>query len=506
MLTLLLSSCLLGPNYKRPAPPAPIPAKFKETPKHWKVANPNDGFNRGEWWVIFKDPKLNSLEERLNIDNQNILVAAAQYEQAKALVDEATAGFWPTASFSASITRSKQSTAGANSATASASTSTATPTSAATTTTLGSRQGGVSTTHSTLLNVSWVPDFWGIVRRTVEANKASAQSFDALLASARLTAQASLATYYFQLRGLDKDQVLLNDTVASDKHILQIVKHQYASGTAARADVVQAQSNLESAKALAINNGVNRAIYEHAIAVLVGRPASSFSISPNPYLVNVPRLPILVPSELLERRPDIASSERLVAQANAQIGVAMGAYYPNITLSGSASVQHSGLEDWFSYPLLNWAIGPSLTETIFDGGLRAAQVRYAKANYQATVFTYRQTVLAAFQNVEDNLATLRILKEQQAADDRAAADARLALKLVLNQYRSGTVPFSSVLTAETAVYTAELNAANVKYQRLTAAVGLILALGGGWNAYAMQNTCQYNSCYTSIDINKNIDK
>lgn len=465
----VLSGCAIGPDYKRPE--VKIPAKFKQAPKGWKVAHPSDNFNRGQWWKVFNDPDLNNLENKVDISNQNVATAAAQYEQARALVDEAQASFFPTLTGTASATRAKQASAGVSSATA-----------ATTSASLGSSKSGVSTTHSLLLNASWEPDIWGTVRRTVEASKAGAQSSEALLASARLSAQASLAQYYFELRGLDKNQQLLDNNVQNDKHILQLVKNQYASGTAARSDVLSGQSQFESAKSLAINNGVNRAIYEHAIAVLIGEPAPVFSIKPKVVKAQVPHIPVTVPSELLERRPDIASSERLMAQANAQIGVAIGAFFPSLTLAGSMSFQHSGLENWISYPLMNWAVGPQIAETILDGGLRSAQVAAARANYKATVATYRETVLAAFQNVEDNLSSLKILQDQQAVADQAAVDAREALKLTVNQYKSGTVSYNSVLTAQVAANNAEITAANVKYQRMTYAVGLISALGGGWNA------------------------
>lgn len=487
-LSIMLSACV-GPDYHKPD--VKIPTHFKEKSKQWKVAQPNEDFDRGEWWKIFKDPELNALESKVTISNQNIAVALAQYQQAYALVDQARAAYFPTLSGAASITRQRQRTPGASSATAATSTSSASSTTPLTTTTFGSSQAGVSTTHSLLLNASWEPDIWGIVTRQVEAGKAGAQSSFAQLSLARLSAHASLAQYYFELRGLDRDQQLLDKNVKNYRGILKIVKQQYASGTAAQSDVLQAQAQLEGAQALAINNGVNRALYEHAIAVLVGEPPANISLAHRAANISVPKIPVLVPSELLERRPDIASAERLMQQANAQIGVAIGAFFPTLTLGASASVQHEGYHPWFSYPLMNWALGPQLAETFLDGGLRQAQVCAAKANYRATVATYRQTVLAAFQDVEDNLSSLRILSAQQIVDDKAAADARLAATLVMNQYRQGTVPFSSVLTAETTAYTAEKTAADVKYLRLSSAVGLVKALGGGWNAYGIQKTCQF---------------
>lgn len=484
---LLLSACAVGPDYVRPK--AKTPYQFKEKSKNWRIAKPNDNFNRGQWWTIFHNSELNALEEKLNINNQNIAVALAQYQQAYALVDQARAAFYPSLTMAASITRQRQVNPGANAATTA--TSTSTSTGGVTTTTLGSSKAGVSTTHSLLASASWVPDFWGLVRRQVESSTANAQSSYALLSLARLSAQASLAQYYFELRGLDKDQELLDKTVVNYEKILKIVLNQYNSGTAGRADVVQAQAQLEAQRALAINNGVNRAVYEHAIAVLIGEPPSVVSLRHRIINTPIPDIPVMVPSELLERRPDIASAERLMAQTNAEVGVAVAAFFPSITLSASASVQHQGLEKWFSYPLMNWALGPQLTETLLDGGQRWAAICAAKATYRAQVATYKQTVLAAFQNVEDNLSTLRILNKQQIADNRAASDARYALKLVINEYRSGTVPFSSVLTAANAAFAAEKTAADVKYLRLSSAVGLVQSLGGGWNSYGIERTCQF---------------
>lgn len=491
VLTLQLFGCAVGPDYKRPV--TVVPYKFKEAPKGWKIARPNDDFNRGQWWTIFHSSELNALEARLNISNQTIATSLAQYEQAREIVDEARAGYYPTLVGSASATRQKQVFAGANSAVAATTTSAATDTTPAITTSLGSGStASISTSHTLLFNASWEPDIWGIIRRTVEADKAAAQASEAQLALARLSAQASLATFYFELRGLDSDQKLLDDTVADDQSILKLVKNEYASGTAAQADIVAAESQLEAARALAVNNGVNRAIYQHAIAVLIGRPASTFSLQPKVVKFDVPRIPLQIPSILLERRPDIASSERLMAQANAQIGVAIGAFFPTPTLSGSVSFQHTGLEKWISYPLMSWAVGPQIAETIFDGGLRSATVCAARANYRATVATYRETVLAAFQDVEDNLSSLRILQTEQAVQDRAAADARLSLQLVKNQYMSGTVPFSSIITAQIAAFTAEKNAIDVRYLRMNYAVGLVRALGGGWNNDAISSTCKYS--------------
>jgi len=332
------------------------------------------------------------------------------------------------------------------------------------------------------VNASWEPDIWGSVRRNVEATTASAQASAALLAATRLSAQASLAQYYFELRGLDTDQKLLDDTVQEYKKILRYAKNRYASGVDSEADILQAKGQLENAQASAINNGVLRAQYEHAIAVLIGVPPAEFSLAPHPLRATPPPIPIEVPSELLERRPDIAQAERLAAEANAQIGVAVAAYYPTLSLTGSASTMAKKL---FSVPSLSWTLGSQLADTIFDGGLRSATVKAAQAAYCANAASYRQIVLAAFQDVEDNLAALRILAKQSSYQNQAAVDAKKSLQLTLNQYRAGTVDYNSVLLAQVSAFSAEKTAADLIYLRMTTAVGLIKALGGGWNAQSL---------------------
>ncbi len=466
----LLSACEVGPNYSRP--PAPVPTKFKEAHKHWKVAQPDDAFNRGSWWLIFHDQQLNSLEEQLNHANQSIAQVQAQYEQSVALVAEARAGFYPTLSVSAGATRQKQQKGFFNSTTTST-----------TSTSGGSSSGSPEpiTTNSVSANASWMPDIWGSVRRTVEASAAGAEASAAQIALTRLMSQASLAQFYFQLRGLDRDQKLLDDTVVSYRKILQLTQNEYRSGVASRADIVSAQSVLETAQAQAINNGILRGQYEHAIAVLIGVPPGDFAIAANTKRIKPPTIPIEVPSALLEHRPDIAQAERSMEQANAQIGVAIATYFPALTLTGAASQSHQGLAHWIEMPDWGWSLGAELAEQVLDGGLRSATVRAAKANYRATVASYRQIVLAAFQNVEDNLVAVRILKDQEVVEKKAAASANLALQLTINQYKAGTVPFSSVVTAEINAFAAEKIASDVVYQQMTSAVNLVEALGGGWD-------------------------
>jgi NodT family efflux transporter outer membrane factor (OMF) lipoprotein len=497
LLILFLSSgCVVGPDYKRPA--VQVPTKFKEATKGWKIAKPKDACQRGPWWRVFHDPQLNALEYQLNHANQNLANAIANYQAAAYLVDEARASYFPTITGSAALNRQKTGAGSGGSFTstsilnptssgADSSTGSSTATSSGVASVGSSGNGNPSTTHSLLLNGTWEPDIWGNVRRTVEADASAAQSSAALVAVTQLSAQASLAQFYFELRGVDTDQKILDDTVKADKNILKLTQNEYSAGTAAESDIVQARSQLEAAQALAINNGINRATYEHAIAVLIGAPPENFSILRRVAPVRPPPVPLSVPSQLLERRPDIAQSERLMAEANANIGVAISAYFPTLTLSASGNVTNPGFAHWFSIPDLSWSLGTQLAQTIYDGGLRAATVAATRATYRADVAAYRQIVLAAFQDVEDNLASLRILKQQEIVQKKAADDANLALKIVLNQYKAGTVNFSAVLTAQINALTATKSAADVQYLSMSSAVGLIKALGGGWDAIVLDN-------------------
>lgn len=500
MICLFIVGCKVGPDYVRP--PVEMSLDYKEATKKsenkdWKVAQPQDDFDRGNWWEIFDDPQLNELIGQLNASNQSIINAEANFRQALAIIDEARASYYPTLGFIGSATRQKRSASGSSSG--SSLFATTTPGSTSTGGTLTGTSGGVSrllsNATSLVLNASWEPDIWGLVRRTVEGDIAAAQSSAALLASTRLSSQASLAQYYFELRGLDTDQKLLDDTVTSYAKTLQITKNQYASGTVSRANVLQAQSSLESAQATALNNQILRAQYEHAIAVLIGRPPAALTIVAEPNKrYTIPVIPMEVPSSLLERRPDVAQAERLMAQANAQVGVAIAAYYPTLTLSASDGLAGvSQLVKLFSKPAENWAIGAQLSETIYDGGLRSATVRAARATYDANVANYRQAVLTAMQNVEDNLVSLRVLDSQVDFLNKAAKDARDSLKIIINEYKSGTVDFTSVLTAEITTFAAEKSAADIQYLRLTSAVGLIKSLGGGWDVATIEPVGQHIS-------------
>jgi NodT family efflux transporter outer membrane factor (OMF) lipoprotein len=466
----LLGGCAVGPNYHRPSTPAP--ASYKETPAGWKVAQPADEADRGPWWSIYGDARLAALIDQLNANNQTIAQYAAAYRQARALVGEARAAYFPTLGLSASASRSGQQRL-ANAGT------------------IGGANGGtisashVSNLFDTSLDASWEPDLWGKVSRSVSAQQAGEQGAAADLANARLSAQATLAQTYFQLRALDATQKLLDDTVAAYAQSLKLTQNQYAQGVAARSDVIQAQTQLQSAQAVAIDNGVARAQDEHAIAALVGESASTFSIPPIPLDTEPPSVPVDVPSALLERRPDIAAAERRAAQANEQIGVAMSAYFPSLTLSAQGGFQSSVLSQLFTLPSRFWTVGPQLAATLFDGGLRRAQTQAARAAYDQQVAIYRQTVLGAFQEVEDALASQRILAREIVVQREAVASARQALVIVTNEYKAGTVGYVNVLTAQTTAFSAEQKLASLAGQRMVSSVGLVKALGGGWDAAQM---------------------
>jgi NodT family efflux transporter outer membrane factor (OMF) lipoprotein len=459
-LSASLAACAVGPDYKRPQVDL-VPAFKEET--GWKPTEPADALNRGPWWRIFNDDVLNGLEDRIDISNQNVKAAAAAVEQARALVREAQAGYWPTLTASLGRTHEKQPTIPP----------------APPTTPHNSNSAGAS--------INWPLDIWGQVRRSVESSKASEQSSDATLASARLAAQADLASDYFELRGQDQLQMLLDDTVRADELALKITENRYRVGVAARADVVTAQTQLLSAQAQQIAVAIQRGTLEHAIAVLVGQQPATFSVAPVAIRTDVPTVPAGVPSALLERRPDIAEAERKVAAANAQIGVAKSAYFPSLSLTGSAQYESGGaLSQLFRASNQLWAVGGNLAQTLFAGGLHRAQVAAARAAWAQTVDNYRETVLEGFQQVEDQLVTLRVLEQQSGVEDKLVLAAREAEKLTLNQYKAGTVPYSSVITAQTTRLASEQSALAVFTNRLTASVTLIEALGGGWNVSQLQ--------------------
>ncbi|KVD97728.1 RND transporter [Burkholderia ubonensis] len=462
---VLLAGCAVGPDYHRPD--TPMPAAFKEAPAGWKVAQPADGADRGAWWRVYGDPQLDTLIDKLNASNQTIAQSAAAYRQARALVAEARAAYFPTVGLTASGSRSRTPRASLSSGSSSSFG--------------GGSSGSIGNSYSVGLDASWEPDLWGKVSRTVGAQRAGEAAAAADLANARLSQQATLAQTYFQLRTADALQKLLDDTVASYARSLQLTQNRYAQGVAARADVIQAQTQLQSAQAAAIDNGVARAQYEHAIATLIGEPASTFSLPPLPLAAEPPVTPVGVPSALLERRPDIAAAERRAAAANEQIGVAISAFFPTLTLSAQGGVQSSVWSNLFTLPARFWTVGPQLAATLFDAGLRAAQTEAARATYDQDVAAYRLSVLTAFQDVEDNLASQRILAQEIDVQRQAVDSAEHALAIVTNQYKAGTVDYLNVLTAQATAFSAHQKLATITGQRMVSSVGLVKALGGGWD-------------------------
>ena len=461
--SFLFAACTVGPNYVRPAVVAP--AAYKEM-DGWKVAQPKDDALRGAWWEIFRDPRLNALEELVNIDNQSLAVAAAQLQQARAAVDVARASYFPKVAIGIGVTRARQSeNLGGGSSSAS--------------------RGGTANTFSLPIDAAWEIDLWGRIRRTVESQQAAAQASAADLESIRLSAQATLAVSYLALRVLDAERQLLDETVRAFQRSLELARNRFASGVTSKADVVLAQTQLKTAQAQAIDVGVQRALLEHAIAALTGQPASLFALPAAPLVTSPPQVPVGVPSEVLERRPDIASAERRVAAANAQIGVAEAAFYPTLILSASGGFDSSKISNWLSWPSRFWSIGPAISQVVFDGGLRRAQKNQTLAAYDADVASYRQTVLTAFQEVEDNLATLRILEEEARVQDEAVTAALQSVALTTNQYKAGTVSYLEVVVTQAVALNNERVAVDILGRRMAATVLLVKALGGGWNASAL---------------------
>ena len=469
----ILSACTVGPDYLRPG--APVPARFKEAqykeaaapPRGWKLGQPSDAISRGEWWTIYNDPVLDGLEARIDISNQNLKTFAAAFREAEFIVAEARAGFFPTGTVSASGQRSKSGGGGSNgSGSVSA----------------GGSAGNITDFFSTSVAASWTPDFWGQVRRTVEANVATAQASAADLANARLSAQGTLAGDYLQLRVADELKRLLDRAAQAFAESLRITRNQYSSGTTDQSAVAQAEAQLLSTQAQAIAVGVMRAQFEHAIAVLIGVPPAELTIAPSDFVDAVPDIPAGLPSALLERRPDIAAAERTMKAANAEIGVEVAAFYPTITLSGDAGAAALTLAKLLTRSSLFWSFGASLVDTVFDAGLRSARVGAAVAVFDEDLATYRQTVLTAFQQVEDQLAALRIFAEEQQVQDAAAASALGAERIINNQYLAGTVAYTSVIVAEQTALADFETALTVRQNRLVASASLIQDLGGGWNA------------------------
>ena len=448
-LLALLSGCAVGPDYHRPAVDTPV--AYKEA-QGWKQAKPRDEAARGKWWEIYGDPELNALVEQVQVSNQNVRLAAAQVRQAQALLDSARAGYFPTVTGSLSASRG----------------SAATPATAA------------SNSDRLALSTTWEADVWGRIGRTVEANQAELQASAADLRAALLSAQATLVQTYLQLRVIDAQRHLLDQTVEAYQRSLVIAGNQYAAGVVGRTDVAQAEAQLRSTQAQAIDLGVARAQLEHAIATLDGRAPAGFRLPATDALPTLPTIPVGLPSELLERRPDIAAAERRIAAANAQIGVAQAAFFPSLSISASGGYQNSSLSQLLTLPNRFWSLGPSLAASLFDAGARSAQKAQAIAAYDQSVASYRQTVLTAFQEVEDNLAALRVLAEEARTQQAAQKAAAEALALTDNQYLAGTVSYLNVVTAQAAALAADRTSLAITGNRLVSSVLLVKALGGVW--------------------------
>ncbi|PLY61440.1 NodT family protein [Herbaspirillum sp. BH-1] len=474
-VSLAVTACAVGPDYVRPQmdEATMAPAVFKEG-QNWKPAQPRDLMADGKWWEMFNDAQLNALVAQVDVSNQNLALAEANFRSAVALVQSSRSAYSPTLSASAGASRGRSGSAGSS-------------TSSGTSSSSSGSSGGVRNSYTFSLTAAWEADIWGKVRRDVESSQASAQASAADLAGARLSAQAQVAQNYLQLRVLDAQQRLLDDTVQAYQRSLEVAQNQYNAGMVAKSDVIQAQAQLKSAQASALDNGVTRAQIEHAIALLVGKTPASFSLPRSPLTAVAPPVPQGVPSMLLERRPDVAAAERRVASANAKIGVAKAAYFPSLTLSASGGYQSSTFADWFTLPGRVWSLGPQLAQTIFDGGARQAATDQAIASYDGTVATYKQTVLTAFQEVEDNLAALRILEQEAAVQGEALQAARQAVTLVTNQYKAGTVSYVNVITAQATALSAELNSLNILNRRMAASVLLAKALGGGWDGHSLDD-------------------
>jgi NodT family efflux transporter outer membrane factor (OMF) lipoprotein len=455
---LSFAGCTVGPKYRRPA--AEVPPAYKEV-GDWKPAQPNDQNLGGNWWEIFQDSQLNTLEAQVNVSNQNLKAAEAQYTQARALLRYQRADFFPTINAGASATRNRISNHRPASAVA---------------------NGVTYNDFQIPFELSYQIDVWGRVRRTVEAYRDQAQASASDLAAVNLSMHAQLALDYFQARTLDAEEQLLNSTVTQYEQALELIKSRFAGGIASDVEVQQAETQLETTRAQAIDVGVARAQYEHAVAVLIGKPPASFSLAPLPLTTPPPFIPVGLPSDLLERRPDIASAERQMASANAQIGVAKAAYYPNISLGAAGGFESSAITTLVSGPSVLWSAGPSALFTVFDVGRRRAASDQATAAYDQAVANYRQTVLTGFQQVEDNVAALRILEHEAQVQNAAVAAAEKYLALANTRYTGGVTSYLEVTTAQSAALSDEVTAVNILGRRMVDAVTLAQALGGGWNS------------------------
>jgi NodT family efflux transporter outer membrane factor (OMF) lipoprotein len=458
---LLLNGCTVGPDYQRPA--AAVPAQFKQA-EGWRQAQPADALARGAWWELYDDRLLDELVSQLNRSNQTVAQYEAQFRQARALVRSSRGAFFPSVDLSAGKTRSSQGTGSSNAS-------------------LSSFNSGIRDTYNTQLGVSWEADLWGKLRRGLEADRANAQASFADLANMRLSLQSELVQNYLQLRVLDEQKRLLQRTLDTYQRSLKLTQNQYRAGISGKDAVAQAQTQLKSAEADLIDLAWQRAQYENAIAVLMGQAPADFALAEREALPVLPAIPVAVPSQLLERRPDIAAAERAMIAANARIGVAKTAYYPDLTLSLSGGYSSSTLGDWISLPNRFWSIGPQFAMTLFDGGQRSAEVERTEAVYDQTVAQYRQTVLDSFREVENAMSQLKVYEDEAGVRGEALAAARESLRLTSNQYRAGLIGYLDVVNVQATALSNERSALNILQSRLVASVQLIAALGGGWRAF-----------------------
>ena len=483
---ILFKGCDKAPKYAEPTVPTPpaykeiTPENFKET-DDWKFARPKDDVIRGKWWEMFNDLQLNALEEQVNISNQNIALADANFRMARAVVKESRSQYFPTVTTSPSIIVSRQSSRAAPS---------------------GVSTGRVTTDYTLPFDASWEPDLWGRIRNTVSADASEAQATAADLENVRLSVEAELAFDYYEVRSLDVQKQLLDSTVKAYQQALDLTRVRFQTGIASDEDVAQAETQLETTQAQATDLDIQRAQLEHAIALLAGQPASTFSLTVAPLKAEPPPIPIGLPSQLLERRPDIAASERRVAEANARIGVTKAAFFPALTLSGAAGFASSSIASWLTWPARFFSVDPTLAQTLFDKGRRAAATEQARAQYDGTVANYRQTVLTGFQEVEDNLAALRILSREVEQQDAAVKSSERTLSLANDRYKSGIDSYLNVITAQTTLLANQRTAVNLRMQQMTASVELIKALGGGWNASQLPTPKEITAKTPPVPVSK----
>jgi NodT family efflux transporter outer membrane factor (OMF) lipoprotein len=481
----LLQGCRVGPPYHAPAPTAVTAPNYKESTVNfhdaegWKVASPQDAMIRGKWWEIFNEPELNALEEQLIIDNQNIKVSFNNFMEARALIAEARAQYWPTITVGPSWGRSRSSANLTNSS--------------------QNNTGKTSTLWAAPLSVSWTPDFWGKIRNEVRSAEYASQVSAADLELEKLTEQASLAQFYFEIRGQDMLQQILNQTVDADQKALDATQGAYDVGTGDYISVVEARATLKAAQSSAINVGLSRAQYEHAIAMLVGKVATDFSIPVKPMLYTPPAIPTGVPSQLAERRPDVAAAERTLAEANATIGIGYGAFFPQVTISAGGGFESSTLKHLFDIGSRFWSVGPSASQVVFDGGLYRAQLHQYEATYNANLATYRETVLTAFQQVEDALAGTRVYSQQIFAQQDAVKSAQEFLDLEMQRYKMGVDPYVDVVTAQTTVLNDQVTLNTLEVEEMISSVQLVQALGGGWDRSQLLTPAQVGAKIPSSD-------